>query len=213
MAITTSAHDILRNVKVDFRQDIPPQYWETIERYREDLVNQARAILGSLEDAEDVVQETFCEAFRDGEKLAQVRSIGAWLRTVNRCNALNRLRDRRRENDNNDRKNEQAPDRTFTTGGMSAVEMCDSVTRAIETLPLELRKVIVLRYWQHLSYKEIAAQLHIPAGTVGRMIYDASMQLYEHLKTHAEALPAQGNAPQKTADAEDSETGNYPKEG
>jgi RNA polymerase sigma factor (sigma-70 family) len=207
MPITTSAHDILRNVKVDFRQDIPQKYWETIERYRDDLVGQARAILGSVDDAEDVVQETFCEAFRDSGKLSQVRSIGAWLRTVNRCNALNRLRDRRRERSNNDRKQEQAPDKTFTTGGISALETCDTVTRAIETLPLDLRKVIVLRYWRHHSYKEIAQQLKVPPGTVGRMLYEATMQLYEKLKTHVNTLP------ENPRSDDNCETGNYPREG
>jgi RNA polymerase sigma-70 factor (ECF subfamily) len=207
MAITASAQDILRNAKMDFRQDIPPQYWETIERHRDDLVGQALGILGNMEDAEDVVQETFCEAFRDSGKLAQARSIGAWLRTINRCNALNRLRNRRRESDNQDKRREQSPDKSFTTGGFGAVEACDSVAAAIETLPADLRKVVVLRYWRYFSYKQIAAQMRIPPGAVGRMIYDATLQLYEKLKPHADAQPSEDGR-----GGEDCETGRFPRE-
>jgi len=209
MAITTAAQDWLRNAKVDFREDIPPQYWEVIDRYREELVEQAQAILGNRDDAEDVVQETFCEAFRDPERLAQVRSFGAWLRTINRCNALNRLRDNRRDSRNVQRKQAQAPEDDFTTGGLSAVELCEEVTKAIEALPVELRKVVVLRYWEHLSYKEIAQRLGLPAGTVGRMLYEASMHLYDKLKIRFDSLPP-ASQPAQRKEEDPSETGQQP---
>lgn len=182
MAITTAAQDCLRDSKVDLRDEIPQQYWNLIDQYRVELVEQAAAILGNTEDAEDVVQETFCEAFRDGARLAQVRSVGAWLRAINRCNALNRLRDDRRDAGKNERRDRQLRDEDFTTGGLSAIEICETVTQAIELLPLELRKVVVLRYWHHLSYKEIAQRVKLPAGTVGRLLYEATMQLYDKLK-------------------------------
>ena len=62
MALTTSAQEITQSAPTG---SFPPQYWELIERYRGELMNQAHAILGSVDDAEDVVQETFFEAFRD----------------------------------------------------------------------------------------------------------------------------------------------------
>ena len=187
MAITTSAQDLLRNAKVDLRQEVPSKYWDLIDKYRKELTDQAAAILGSVEDAEDVVQETFVEAFRDNERFAQVRSIGAWLRTINRCNALNRLRDRKRDSN---RFKQQESDGSLTTGGLGRVDMCESVTVAIESLPLELRKVVVLRYWEHLSYKEISKRLRLPSGTVGRMLYEASMLLFERLKIQFDAADA-----------------------
>lgn len=187
MAITSSAQDLLRNAKVDLRQEIPAKYWDLIDRYRKELTDQAAAILGSVEDAEDVVQETFVEAFRDGERLAQVRSIGAWLRTINRCNALKRLRDRKRDSN---RFKQQEADGSLTTGGLGRVDMCESVTVAIESLPIELRRVVVLRYWEHLSYKEISKRLRLPSGTVGRMLYDASMLLFDRLKIQFDASPS-----------------------
>ena len=92
MSITTSAQKVLQTAPERRTGELPERYWELVEGYRGELVNQAYAILKALPDAEDVVQETFCEAMLKGEKLAQARSLGAWLRSVNRGNALNRLR-------------------------------------------------------------------------------------------------------------------------
>ena len=93
MAATTQAQQIIDECASD--GNLPDRYWEVVERYRAELVNQALAILGNVADAEDVVQETFCEAFGHQDKLAKVRSLGAWLRTINRANARNRVRGKR----------------------------------------------------------------------------------------------------------------------
>lgn len=179
MAATTSAQQIILHTGDD---SLPPEFWDLIERYRSELMNQAHSILGSLEDAEDVVQETFCEAFRNNRQLSNVRSIGAWLRSVNRFNSLSKLRSRRRDSRRIELKNKEFPSRTHTTGGFSALEMHESVTKAIETLPQNLRSIVTLRYWERMSYEAIAIQLNIPIGTVGTRLYDATVLLYDKLK-------------------------------
>src|SRR5882724_8717440 len=136
MATTTAAQLTLRNSKGRLQldgADLPPQYWELIERYRGELTNQALAIVGNLQDAEDIVQETFCEAFRDSEKLREARSLGAWLRAINKNKALNRVRYKRQES-----KRIIAAPRMDTTGGFSVLEMRESVAKAIEELPSNL---------------------------------------------------------------------------
>lgn len=197
MSTTAAVQLMMRKAPMNERGEVPAQYWELIERYRGELVNQALAICGTLEDAEDVVQETFCEAFRDAERLSQARSLGALLRAINRANALNRVRDRSRESAKSGRRQLEAPPRQVTTGGFSMLELRDSVAKAIETLPPHLRTVVVLRFWQHLTYEEIAGQLKIPPGTAGRLIYEATQALYERLKPHLEtpAAPPAGVQP------------------
>ncbi len=205
MALTTAAQSI---AKTQGMESLPAQYWELVERYRGELMNQAHAILGSVEDAEDVVQETFCEALRDVRKLADVRSVGAWLRSVNKFNALTRLRERRRDSKRIIRKHNEAPERMVTTGGFSAVETQEAVTKAIEALPENLRSVVVLRYWEHLSYKEIAQRLQLPPGTVGFLLYDASVRLYDKLKIQiTQALRPVGEQPPVEGQEDRSPTG------
>jgi len=181
MSVTTAAQEII-GMGSPAREELPERYWELVDRYRGELINQALAIVGSLEDAEDVVQETFCEAFRNGSQLAQARSLGAWLRTINRGNALNRLRGRRKDSQRLEKKAREDPQRLATTGGFSVLEMREIVARSVETLPPKLRAVVVLRYLEHLSYEEIAKRLGLTAGTVGWMLCEAAVSLHGKLK-------------------------------
>ena len=180
--ITTAAQTVLRKHGVGRPSDVPEQYWELVEQYRAELVAQATSILGSVEDAEDVVQETFCEAVRNPEKLTQAGSIGAWLRSINRCNALNRVRDNRRSTNKTESKRMLAPDQALTTGSFSALELRETIAKALETLPPTMKSVIQMRYFEQLSYKEIADRLGMPIGNVGGLLLDASVRLYAKLK-------------------------------
>lgn len=190
MAITTSAREIVQSSEMALPDDLPEQFWELVELYRGELINQAFAILGSVPDAEDVVQESFCEVVRQPDKLVNESSIGGWLRTINRANALNRLRNRKRDSNRVIRKQQEAPDRTLTTGGFSGMEICEAVAKAIDTLPADLRRAVVMRYWEHLSYDDIAARMKVSPRTVRRLFHDASVQLYQRLKNHVD-----GDAP------------------
>lgn len=183
MPVTTSALQIMRECpQGDHVSDLPEEFWALIDRYRGELVNQAFAILGTIEEAEDVVQETFCEVYRDkGQALSDVRSIGAWLRTINKANALNRVRDRKRAADKVERKQVEEPSRTFTTGGFSTLELKEMLAIEVENLPEHQRSALILRYWEHFSTEEIAERTGQTARTVRRHLCDATLQLYERL--------------------------------
>ena len=182
MPNTTSALEILRGTRMRGDRSIPEEYWALVEQYRPELLAQALAILGNREDAEDVVQETFCDAVRDPQKLGHARSLGAWLKAINRCNALNRARGKRHDSSRIINVRQMEPEHTFTTGGFSMLELRESVNIALATLDPELQRIVRLRYFEHLSYKEIAERLQMPIGNVGGMLMDASVRLYAKLK-------------------------------
>ena len=184
MATTTSAQNILRSLPEMARDKLPEEYWELVARYHGELVHQAFSILGNLQDSEDVVQETFCEVVREKTKLTEAPSVGAFLRMVNKANALNRLRSRKRESQRLTKKQREAPDDFATTGGFSQLDRREFVAQAIETLPEQLRETVVLRYWENLSYEEVSARLNIPLGTVKWRLCEAAVRLHEKLKLH-----------------------------
>ena len=126
--ITTAAQTILKGGNLN---SPPDEFWELLEKFRPELIGQAQSILGNREDAEDAVQETFIAASRDCKKLPQ-QGLGAWLRSVNRANAVDRLRGRRSDSRRIQRKAEQLPEDTFTTGGFSRLELRDSLAHAIQ---------------------------------------------------------------------------------
>ncbi len=182
MSLTTSAQQILHRARQDGSNDFPDQIWELIERYRAELINQAVAILGSVQDAEDVVQESFCEAYHKRQRLAEARSLGAWLRSINRANALDRLRGRKRDPSQQD----TSPDKAVT-GGFGLLEKRESLAQAIEALPEQMRTVVILRYWEHLGYEDIARRMDMPTTTVWALFYDACQKLCDKMEGQPQA--------------------------
>ena len=73
MALTTAAQSILRKHALAQAGELPPAFWLLIDRYRSELVNQAFSILGNPADAEDVAQETLCEAYLHHEDLSDTK--------------------------------------------------------------------------------------------------------------------------------------------
>ena len=197
MAITTSCNQVLKGHLMQ-GSGVPEEYWELASQYRDELIHQAFSILGSMEDAEDVVQETFCEAFKDTSKISS-ESILASLRLINKTNALDRLRmrGRARQRDHAGRET-----RAFTTGGFSGIELRDSIEKALQTLPENLRAVVRLRYFEHLSYKQIADRLNSSVGAVGPLLSEAGIRLYSVL-VPPESTPANDTSDPEKSPAEE----------
>ena len=137
--------------------------------------NLARWLSGSPTDADDVVQEAFLRAFRffDGYEgdnprawlLAIVRNtwFTEWRRQHNRADAT--------PYDDSLNVDDQLPGWADESGDdpeKLAVRQDETelVHRALATLPVEYREVIVLRELEDMSYKDVAAVAGIPMGTV-----------------------------------------------
>lgn len=157
------------------------EHWNILENHRQELLAQARAILSNPEDAEDVVQQTFYDAVRSVGQLQDAAALGAWLRSLNRCNAMDRLRGRR--SDSARAEAIKHPEKTFTTGGFSLLELRDSVSKALEGLPPRLRDVVRMRYFEGLSHKDIAERLGVSLSSVNAYLMDASVKLFTRLKS------------------------------
>lgn len=192
MSSTTAAHHVLKGMRLSAQGNVPEHFWEIVERYRSELINQGVAILGDQAEAEDAVQETFCKAFQKIGQLGEIQSLGAWLRTVNRANALDRRRGRRREADGADRQARELPRKYATTGGFNLMELREVVARAIESLSDAHRTVVVLHFWEQLTCEQIAERLAVPAGTIKWRLYEAELKLHAKLKTHLGGMHTQG---------------------
>ncbi len=191
MAATTYAQQIVRDEPPGALGELPEKYWEIIERHRAELVGQALSILGNVQDAEDVVQETFCEVVRHSDRLARAESLGAWLRGVNRNKALRHLRDKRR--DSKRAPAQMGTQELSTTGGFSGIELREALARQIKTLPPNMLQAVMLRYWEHLSCEDIAQRMNTPVGTVKWLLYEAVMRLHQNMT----AAQSDGAAPAK----------------
>jgi RNA polymerase sigma-70 factor (ECF subfamily) len=148
---------------------------EVYDRYAGMVHGLALRILRDATEAEDVVQEAFMQAWRQASRYDQARgSPEAWLCTIARTRALDRLRRRasRREESS-----EAAPPASEERAPDTAL----AVQAALGTLSGDQRRALELAYYEGLTQSEIAQRLGEPLGTVKTRIRSAMMRLREAL--------------------------------
>lgn len=144
---------------------------ELYDRFSPLLLALGRRILGSMEEAEDIVQETFVHLWRRATRYdPQKSSVSTFLVLVTRSRAIDRLRTR------------QVIDRTLGQAGAEPTTAVDTsadgvarvlnlerrerVRQELATLPDEQRQVLDLAFFDGLTQREIAERTGIPLGTV-----------------------------------------------
>ena len=143
------------------------------------LYNLARRMMGTTEDAEDVIQNVFLQAHRTMGTFRGDASIGTWLYrlTINQC--LDQLRGRRardaRLTDSLDA--EDAPEPSVPAPVVPAVVNRMDLERAIEQLPAGSRAVFLLHDVEGLEHREIARMLGISEGTSKSQLHKARLKL------------------------------------
>ena len=146
------------------------------------VVRLARQILGPGPDAEDVVQEVFLEALR----LRQRLDVGSWaglLRKMAARRSLDRLRRRRWMEPLNGQECADAGSGPHETA--VARELAEHLREAIARLPDGQAAAFSLRYFDELSYDQIADALGIEPSAVGMALHKARAKLQTLLNVEA----------------------------
>lgn len=153
----------------------PAQIERLVEAIWPDAYRLARAILGEQQGAEDAAQEACIILYRTIASLRSAAAFRAWFYriVVREASELKRRRARA------EHATEPAPNIADQTASMD-------VWRALLALPQNLRDVIVLRYFEDLSSREIASVLRIPAGTVRFRLMIAKRRLHPLLSDSPE---------------------------
>jgi RNA polymerase sigma-70 factor (ECF subfamily) len=159
------------------------------DRWVRSLYSLVLHLLKDPDEAEDVVEETFWQAWRKADSYEPSRgAVSTWLLTIGRRKALDRLRARKRSREDlmgDDRSladlPSSAPDPSIDVEG---AELRESVRLALNDLPSEQREVLELGYFNGLSQSEIADVTGQPLGTVKTRMRLAMQKLREPLSMH-----------------------------
>lgn len=157
-----------------------------VQKYQDRLYNTVLHLVGSAEDARDVVQDAFVKAFLKLETFRRTSAFYTWLYRIAFNTAMSGGRRRRPVRSLDERRDcgEEPVDTEGAAPGdrLEQEELAGQVRAALDTLSDEHRVVIVLRDLDGRGYDEIAAILELPVGTVRSRLHRARMQLREQLK-------------------------------
>jgi RNA polymerase sigma-70 factor, ECF subfamily len=149
--------------------------WEAIVRTHGPMVfGAAWRILGHAADTEDVVQEVFLEAHRL-QNGGEVRNWGGLLRRIATYRALDRLR-QRKHTCSLDHELPVGPEDEPEAAAIGR-ELSERLRQAVSQLPEREGTVFCLRYFDELTYQEIAGSLDISVGAVAQALHKARAKL------------------------------------
>ena len=162
-----------------------------VERYQDRLHNAIFRLVGSAEDARDLLQDSFVKAYENLEGFRGGSSLYTWLFRIAVNTALSHRRKRKWTHvglgptSDDDSAPEsgwadtEAPD---PADPLMAAETEAAIQQALDGLDEEHRTVVVLRDIQHCDYREMAEILGVPSGTVKSRLHRARLMLRDRLK-------------------------------
>jgi RNA polymerase sigma-70 factor, ECF subfamily len=153
---------------------------ELVRRHQDAMLTLARVLTGGRGDADDLAQEVFVRAWRSLRGFRGESTFRTWLHRV----AINVVRSSQAKDGRLRRLfgRQSSDDAVFDPPAAgepfdATLARRDAIDRALASLPEDLRVPVTLRDLQGLEYKEIAALLNVPIGTVESRIFRARQRL------------------------------------
>lgn len=153
-----------------------------VRRYQFKVANVVSRYVSDKTDVEDIVQEVFIKAYRALARFRGESAFYTWLYRIAINTAKNHLVAQGRRPPATDVDADEAAHTDAGRGlreigtpeaNLLSREVAETVTRALNTLPPDLRQAITLRELEGLSYEEIAQVMDCPIGTVRSRIFRA----------------------------------------
>lgn len=150
-----------------------------IRKYREPLYFHARYIVKDHQEAYDVVQEVFIKAMREQRLFNEEFKIKAWLFRVTSNLCFNQVRNRKRRGAILDTMMKPEAFGADQIETIFAGEQRGEVMAALDKLSEDHKEILILRYYDDLSYAEIAEVLQVKLGTVMSRLSRARVRLLD----------------------------------
>lgn len=156
-----------------------------VDSYRDKVFGMALGFTGNSSDAQDVSQEIFIKVFKNLYRFGRKSKFSTWLYRVSYNSCIDWTRSNGRHTGNMDLTeydNVLADSRAGPEESLLEKQKRLALKKAIYSLKEKYRNILILFYFQGLSYEETAEVLEIPVKTVETQLYRARKQLKESLK-------------------------------
>lgn len=162
----------------------PEAFGEIVKRWERKIFALCFGMLSREDEAKDAAQETFISAYRNLSNFRGEAKVSSWLHriAVNQCLTKQRRQKTRSETFLDDEANEAekvfvAPTNKSPARITEQNERHSHVRHAVNSLPPELKQVIVMKEFEELTFQEISETLELPLSTVKSRVYTALKQL------------------------------------
>lgn len=173
-------------------------YSELLAEYREPIYFMLLKMVNNKDDADDLTIETFGKAFKNLPAFKPDFAFSTWLFRIATNAGIDHLRKKRLRT--------TSIDNTFTDGDGDEIRIDiksfdpdpeqELITRQkatmlrefIDKLKPRYKNLIELRYYEQLSYEEIAEKLEIPLGTVKAQLFRARELLYQVMRSSQDKI-------------------------
>jgi len=162
--------------------------------YQDRLFNSLVRVLGSAEDAADIVQDAFVQAYTKLDSFRGSSSFYTWLYRIAFNLAMSHARRGHKTASLDGRKSlsgdEPMDGAPTAEAGVLEQERAELVHAALAELTLDYRQILVLREIDGCRYDEIAEILDLPVGTVRSRLFRARLQMRDLLapRLHVERI-------------------------
>lgn len=150
-----------------------PEFDEVVRQHQAMVLTYVFAIVRDRDLADDLLQETFLSAYRQGRRLGDIRDLPAWLRAVARNHALTALSRRRRQATSLRDAWRAASPETQPAPEEVLVESLAALEACREKLPDQQKRIVALFYDTGQSADQIAGQLGLTEKTVYQTLWIA----------------------------------------
>jgi RNA polymerase sigma-70 factor (ECF subfamily) len=170
--MTNAEDDILvrRTLQAD-----PESFGQLCRRYYPSLIAVADSILLDRHLAEDAAQEALAHACRQLPRLKKPELFGPWIAAICRNVAKDMLRDRRKQRATAEGCEPQTPDRQDEGQG-------EILAEALRQLPPQLREVVFLRFYNEMSYEQMAQVLGATPQSIDGRLRRAKKRIGKFMK-------------------------------
>jgi len=166
-----TAADIVAKVLIGDKK----AYSFLVDAYQGPLFNLAFRMTGSYADADDLTQETFLRAYQQLQKFNQDKNFFTWLYTIGINVIRNHIKKKNRDAalsaaqeycpESQMKKNEEKESDSFSEDRMIILE------KTLQKVPFDVREAIILKYYQNMTFEEVAAITGDSTSAVKMRIY------------------------------------------
>lgn len=173
-------------------------YADLMKRYKKPVYHMILKMVRNVDDAEDLTIEAFAKAFKNLHKFKKDFTFSTWLFRIATNNTIDFIRKKKLDtmslntsfkDDNGEAVTIDVQDKNLNPQEEAIkAQKINLVRMFVGKLPAKYQRLVKLRYFDELSYDEIAKELDAPLGTVKAQLHRARELMYDLVKNKKEHI-------------------------